>query len=327
MAVYTQVSDGALIEHLKKYDIGELVSFKGIAEGVENSNYLLTTSKGRYILTLYEARVESADLPFFLGLMEHLAKNGLSCPLPIIMKNGQSLGELEGRPAAIISFLDGFSVKRPTTDHCKELGKALAEMHLAGEGFSIERFNALAVSNWRPLFEKSEGRADEVAVGLGNRIKTELTYLEDNWPHELPKGVIHADMFTDNVFFLQNKFSGIIDFYFACNDLLAYDVAICLNDWCFEPDWSFNITKARALLNGYASVRPMSEAELTALPILCRGAALRFVLTRLYDWLNVPTGALVTPKNPSEYIEKLKFHQGVNNVSLYGIDVNKVAAK
>lgn len=323
MAVYTEVSDSALIEHLTKYDIGELVSFKGIAEGVENTNYLLTTTKGRYILTLYEARVDTDDLPFFLGLMEHLAQKGLSCPLPIVMKNGETLATLAERPSAIISFLDGFSVKRPTTDHCKELGKALAQLHLAGEGFSIKRANGLAVANWRPLFEKSEKRADEVIVGLGEKIKTELDFLEANWPHDLPKGVIHADMFTDNVFFLQNKFSGIIDFYFACNDLLAYDVAICLNDWCFEPDWSFNITKARALLSGYRSVRPMSEAELEALPILCRGAALRFLLTRLFDWLNVPEGAMVTPKNPSEYIEKLKFHTGVNSVSLYGIDLNR----
>lgn len=323
MAVYTEVSDSALIEHLTKYDIGELVSFKGIAEGVENTNYLLTTTKGRYILTLYEARVDTDDLPFFLGLMEHLAQKGLSCPLPIVMKNSETLARLAERPSAIISFLDGFSVKRPTTDHCKELGKALAQLHLAGEGFSIKRANGLAVANWRPLFEKSEKRADEVIVGLGEKIKTELDFLEANWPHDLPKGVIHADMFTDNVFFLQNKFSGIIDFYFACNDLLAYDVAICLNDWCFEPDWSFNITKARALLSGYRSVRPMSEAELEALPILCRGAALRFLLTRLFDWLNVPEGAMVTPKNPSEYIEKLKFHTGVNSVSLYGIDLNR----
>lgn len=323
MAVYTEVSDSALIEHLTKYDIGELVSFKGIAEGVENSNYLLTTTKGRYILTLYEARVDANDLPFFLGLMEHLAQKGLSCPLPIVMKNGDTLCTLAQRPSAIISFLDGFSVKRPNTDHCRELGKALAQLHLAGEGFSITRANALAVANWRPLFEKSEKRADEVIVGLGNKIKTELDFLEANWPHDLPKGVIHADMFTDNVFFLQNKFSGIIDFYFACNDLLAYDVAICLNDWCFEPDWSFNITKARALLSGYRSVRAMSEHELEALPILCRGAALRFLLTRLFDWLNVPAGAMVTPKNPSEYIEKLEFHTGVDSVSLYGIDTSK----
>lgn len=324
MAVYTEVSDSALIEHLTKYDIGELSSIKGIAEGVENSNYLLTTTKGRYILTLYEARVDTNDLPFFLGLMEHLAQNGLSCPLPIVMKNGETLGTLENKPAAIISFLDGFSVKRPSADHCKELGKALAQLHMAGEGFSIKRANALAVADWRPLFEKSEKRGDEVIVGLSDNIKTELDFLEKNWPHDLPKGVIHADMFTDNVFFLQNKFSGIIDFYFACNDLLAYDIAICLNDWCFEPDWSFNITKARALLSGYRSVRPMSQAELEALPVLCRGAALRFLLTRLFDWLNVPVGAMVTPKNPSEYIEKLKFHKGVNSVALYGIDVNKV---
>lgn len=320
MAVYTEVTDEALISYLKQYDIGELVSFKGIAEGVENSNYLLVTQKGRYILTLYEKRVDAVDLPFFLGLMEHLAERGLDCPLPIHMKSGEALGQLAGRPTAIISFLDGFSVRRPTASHCAELGKTLAQLHLAGEGFSIERKNALGLASWQPLFDKSSDRADEVTTGLGAMIQAELDYLKQFWPQDLPSGVIHADLFTDNVFFLQNKLSGIIDFYFACNDLLAYDIAICLNAWCFEPDWSFNTTKARALFKGYTDVRPMTESEISHLPVLCRGASLRFLLTRLFDWLNVPTGAMVTPKDPGEYIAKLKFHQGIEDVALYGIN-------
>lgn len=319
MAVYTEVTDEALIAHLTRYDIGELHSLKGIAGGVENSNYMLTTDAGNFILTLYEKRVNPEDLPFFLGLMEHLAEKGMSCPLPIKMKNGETLGELAGRPAAIISFLDGFEVKRPKALHCHEVGKALARMHLAGEGFPLMRRNGLTLEDWRPLFEKSAPRADEVQPGLRKFIATELDYLEANWPMDLPRGVIHADLFTDNVFFLKDELSGIIDFYFACNDLLAYDLVTCLNAWCFEPDWSFNTTKAVALVKGYESLRPLSSAEFTALPILSRGSALRFMLTRLYDWLNVPPGALVTPKNPAEYITKLKFHQGIERSELYGL--------
>lgn len=318
MAVYTEITDTELVEYLKHYDIGEMHSLKGIAEGVENSNYLLMTDAGMHILTLYEKRVNVDDLPFFLGLMEHLAKNGLECPQPISLKNGDQLSKLAGRPSAIISYLDGNSVKRPTAAHCRQLGEALAQMHLAGEGFEIKRKNSLTVGDWRPLYEQSGSGSEGVATGFSVLIENELTYLENNWPKELPTGVIHADLFPDNVFFLKDKLSGIIDFYFACNDQLAYDVAICINAWCFEGDYSFNVTKAQALLRGYNSVRPISDDELQAMPILCRGSALRFLLTRLYDWLNVPEGAMVTPKNPAEYIAKLKFHQSIRSASEYG---------
>lgn len=320
MAVYTEVTDDELIAHLRNYEIGELHSYKGIAEGVENSNYLLSTDAGNFILTLYEKRVSRDDLPFFIGLMEYLAGRGISCPLPVKMKNGEALGKLAGRPAAIITFLEGFSVKRPQPSHCEEVGKALAKFHLAGEGFAIHRRNGLTLEDWRPLFEKSAAGADEVMPGLRKMIEAELDYLEANWPGSLPSGVIHADLFTDNVFFLKNRLSGIIDFYFACNDLLAYDLATCLNAWCFETNSSFNTTKARALVRGYESIRPLSPDEFEALPVLCRGSALRFMLTRLYDWLNVPPGALVTPKDPGEYITKLKFHQGISTAGLYGLE-------
>lgn len=320
MAVYTEIPDVELVEYLKQYDIGELHSLKGIAEGVENSNYLLSTDAGMHILTLYEKRVNVDDLPFFLGLMEHLAKNGLECPQPIALNDGKQLSTLAGRPSAIISYLDGNSIRRPSTSHCRQLGEVLAQMHLAGEGFVIKRPNALTVDNWRPLYEMSGNGSDTVASGLSKLIEDELTYLEANWPKYLKTGVIHADLFPDNVFFLKDKLSGIIDFYFACNDVLAFDIAICINAWCFEPDHSFNVTKAQAMLKGYNSVRPITEDEYQALPILCRGSALRFLLTRLYDWLNVPVGALVTPKNPAEYIAKLKFHQSVKSASEFGAD-------
>jgi len=319
MAVYTEISDEELDAFVAGYDIGSVTSCKGIAEGVENSNFLLVTTVGRYILTLYEKRVNPDDLPFFLGLMEHLAARGLGCPLPVHDRGGRALGRLAGRPAAIVTFLDGVSVKRPTARHCELLGEALARLHLAGEGFELWRPNALSMPSWRPLWERSKARADEVARGLADDIEAELDFLEANWPSDLPAGVVHADLFPDNVFFLGDRLSGLIDFYFACDDFLAYDVAICLNSWCFEQDLSFNLTKGQALLDGYNRVRPLAAAEAARLPLLARGSALRFLLTRLYDWLNVPPGALVRPKDPLEYHRKLRFHRAVTDVSGYGI--------
>jgi homoserine kinase type II len=319
MAVYTQIPDEELHSYLAQYDIGSLHSLKGIAEGVENSNYMLTTDAGMYILTLYEKRVNPDDLPFFLGLMNHLSANGIECPKPIVMKSGASLGMLAGRPSAIISYLDGNSVRRPAVKHCGQLGEQLAKMHLAGDGFEISRPNALSVEDWRPLFDQSKQQADSVQSGLKELIERELDYLEAGWPTDLPNGVIHADLFPDNVFFLKDELSGVIDFYFACNDIFGFDVATCLNAWCFEADGSFNVTKAGSLLKQYQTVRTFTEEEKQLLPMLCRGSALRFLLTRLYDWLNVPPGALVVPKKPQEYIDKLKFHQSVSSSSDYGL--------
>ncbi|WP_421611700.1 homoserine kinase [Agrobacterium tumefaciens] len=319
MAVYTDITEDDLRNFLIQYDVGSLTSYKGIAEGVENSNFLLHTTKDPLILTLYEKRVEKSDLPFFLGLMQHLAAKGLSCPLPLPRKDGELLGELSGRPAALISFLEGMWLRKPEAKHCREVGKALAAMHLAGDGFEIKRPNALSVDGWKVLWDKSEDRADEVEKGLKQEIRPEIDYLAAHWPKDLPAGVIHADLFQDNVFFLGDELSGLIDFYFACNDLLAYDVSICLNAWCFEKDGSYNVTKGKALLEGYQSVRPLSEAELDALPLLARGSALRFFLTRLYDWLTTPAGALVVKKDPLEYLRKLRFHRSISHVAEYGL--------
>jgi homoserine kinase type II len=319
MAVYTDVTAEELAEFLRGYDIGELLSYKGIAEGVENSNFLMHTSKGAYILTLYEKRVAEDDLPYFLSLMAHLAEHGVSCPQPAKNRSGAVYSTLAGRPAAIINFLEGMWPRRPNAAHCTGVGEALAKMHLAGRDFPMHRTNPLSVSGWRPLFERAADRADSVQAGLRDFIARELDYLEARWPADLPEGVIHADLFPDNVFFLGDRLSGLIDFPFSCNDILAYDVAICLNAWCFESDHSFNVTKARALLNAYGRTRPLSEAEQGALPLLARGAALRFLLTRLVDFLNVPSGALVKPKDPLEYVRKLRFQQGVSGVNDYGI--------
>lgn len=318
MAVYTEVSDEALTAFLSAYEIGSLLSFKGIAEGVENTNFFLHTTAGSYILTLYEKRVREDDLPFFLNLMEHLAARGLACPQPIRNRDGAALGRLCGRPAVIVSFLEGVSVKRPGIHHCAELGRALAGLHAAGRDFGMRRDNNLSVGAWEPLFRTAEPRADEVSAGLTERVRADLAVLQPGWPQGLPSGVIHADLFTDNVFFIGDELSGLIDFYFACTDALAYDLAICLNAWCFDADGRFHRDMGQALVAGYESVRPLEPEEVAALPILCRGAALRFMLTRLVDWLNVPPGALVQPKDPLEYDRRLTFHRAATRAQDYG---------
>jgi len=320
MAVYTDVMAEELTAFLAGYDIGELLAYKGIAEGVENSNFLVHTSRGYFILTLYEKRVAAKDLPFFLALMEHLHARGLTCPQPVKNKQGKMLGKVAGRPAAVITFLDGMWIRRPSPSHCTAVGEALAKLHLAGIDFEQHRANALSVEGWRPLYEHCGKRANELQRDLQQFLAAELSYLEAAWPRELPQGVIHADLFPDNVFFLGNKLSGLIDFYFACTDALAYDIAICLNAWCFEADHSYNVTKGRQLLQAYAQVRPLSRIEQAALPLLARGAAMRFLLTRLVDWFEVPPGALVRPKDPLEYYRKLRFHQAVASVRDYGIE-------
>jgi homoserine kinase type II len=319
MAVYTEVTDDALAAFLADYDIGSMVAFRGIAEGVENSNFSLRTTTGDFILTLYEKRVDPAELPWFLGLMEHLAKRGIVCPLPVHGRDGVALRFLCGKHAAITTFLPGVWPRRVRPEHCGPVGAALASLHVAGLDYAATRRNALGPEGWRPLLERSRARADEVQAGLAAELDEALGGILAAWPRGLAVGHIHADLFPDNVFFLDGRLSGLIDFYFAATDILAYDVAICLNAWCFEPDYSFNVTKARTLLRAYSETRPLSDAERAALPVLCRGAAIRFLLTRLYDWLNTPAGALVTRKDPLEYLRRLRFHLAAKNEHSYGI--------
>ncbi len=320
MAVYTEVSDEELVAFVGQYDIGEVVACKGIAEGVENSNFLLQTDRDLHILTIYEKRVLAADLPFFLGLLDHLASRAIPCPTPLAGRDGAVLRSLADKPAAIVTFLKGVWPKRPAPGHCSEVGAALARMHLAGRDFELARANSLSLAGWQPLVEATAPHADEVMAGLAAEIEREYEELREHWPEDLPSGVIHADLFPDNVFFLSEELSGLIDFYFACNDAFAYDLAICLNAWCFEHETEFNITKARRLLSGYRDVRAIEPAELEALPWLARGAALRFFLTRLYDWLNQVDGAMVKPKDPLEYLAKLRFHRQVSGPGAYGLD-------
>jgi homoserine kinase type II len=321
MAVYTDISEDELVQFLREYPIGELLSYKGIAEGTENSNYLLHTSDSAFILTLYERRVEKSDLPFFLGLMEHLSKKGISCPLPVQRNDGVMIGHLAGRPAALITFLEGMWMRSPTVSHCRQVGAALAEMHLAAADFPLSRPNALSPQGWAPLWDGCRERADEVMSGLTEELAQDFDDITSRWPTDLPSGIIHADLFPDNVFFLNGKLSGLIDFYFACNDLLAYDVATCLNAWCFEKDASFNLTKGAALLAGYQSVRPMQADELEALPLLSRGSALRFMLTRLYDWLTIPDGPMIKKRDPLEYLRRMRFHRQIGSASEYGVGI------
>lgn len=312
VAVYTHVDRKSLTDFLSGYDLGQLKEFQAIAEGVENSNYLLRTTQDQYILTLFEQRVRAQDVPYFLELKGHLHHKGFPCPLPIANRAGAVLGTLCGRPATLVSFLSGKSITNPTISHCRQVGQILGQLHQAAADFSGTRVNGLDLPQWRPLFERSGNRTDEVEPGLSAIIGRELDFLESHWPTGLPVGVIHADLFRDNVFFQQDQLSGVIDFYFACNDQLAYDLAITINAWCFVPragQFQMSPERLRNLISGYLSQRRLTPKEQAALSTLCRGAALRFLLTRLYDWLNVPENAITIPHDPREYLAKLEFHQ------------------
>ena len=324
MAVYTQVSDDALAAFLADYDLGAPLAFKGIAEGVENSNYYLETEKGRYILTLFEKRVNADDLPYFVALKQHLAAKGFPCPQPIPARDGTALRRLEGRPALVVSFLEGLSPRKPNVAQCRGLGEGLARMHLALEDFTGVRENSLGPASWPRLWGGRVDDANALQPGLGEEIEADLAAIAAAGPQSLslPRGTIHADLFPDNAFFLGDTFSGAIDFYFACTDALAYDLAVCLNSWAFEDSdgtaLEYNFSKGAALIAGYESVRPLQSSEREALPLLARGAALRFFLTRFIDWFSTPEGALVKPKNPLEYAGRLAFHRKVETAAGYG---------
>ena len=307
MAVYTPIDEDDLAALLADFDLGRAVSCKGIAEGVENSNFLLETERGRFILTLYERRVRGADLPYFLDLMHWLAARGFPCPTPMADREARMLKTVRGRPAALVSFLTGVSVQHPTPAHCREAGAGLAQLHLAGEGFAGERENTLGQPSWVALFAGLEDEADRLQPGLSDDVRADLATLEASWPRHLPRGSIHADLFPDNVFFAGERFCAAIDFYFACTDALAYDLAVCLVAWAFTPQGRFKPESARALIAGYHAARPLLAEEHAALAILARGAAMRFFLTRLADWGATPPGALVRPKDPMEYEQRLAF--------------------
>ncbi|GAB6966460.1 homoserine kinase [Komagataeibacter kakiaceti JCM 25156] len=312
MAVYTEVPEDALAAFLEGYDIGRPVACQGIAEGVENSNFLLKTTQATFILTLYERRVNPDELPWFLGLMQYLAQHGLSCPLPVADRQGRTLRMLSGRPAAITTFLPGAWSRRVDVDMCAQVGAAMARLHLLGEGYVAERPNSMGPQSWTGLLEACRARGDEVRPGLVREIGDVLARVLPAWPGtgnnpSLPRGQIHADLFPDNVFFRDGRLSGLIDFYFACTDWYAYDLAIGINAWCFDEARRFVPARAQAMVAGYNGVRPLEEAEEAALATLATGAALRFTLTRLYDWINTPPDALVTRKDPLDYLARMEF--------------------
>lgn len=320
MAVYTSVSDEELAQYLTEYDLGEAIAFKGVAEGVENSNYYLETTTGRFFLTLFEKRTNPADLPYFIGLKQHLAANGYSCPLPVAAKDGAALRTLAGRPAVIVTFLQGLSPRVPNATQCRELGIGLARLHEAAADFPMERENSLGPASWPLLWEGRAQNAETLQAGLAAKITDDLKSVADaqSASETLPRGTIHADLFPDNAFFLGDRFTGAIDFYFACTDALAYDLAVCVNAWAFESDGAFNYSKAANLIAGYESVRPLEADEKAAFAMLCRGAALRFFLTRLVDWTDTPEDALVKPKDPLDYADRLRFHRTAHSISDYG---------
>ncbi len=320
MAVFTPLDTPEIEALLGAYDLGPLRRWHGIQEGVENSNFFVETDSCRLILTIYEKRVQAGDLPFFLGLMEHLAEAGVRCPLPLHDRSGAVLQEVRGKPAALVGFLDGTSMRVLQVAHCRSLGRALAGLHDAGRNFALTRPNDLGVDGWQRLVAAIGTRADEVEPGLAAELAAELETLVAGWPRDLPAGVIHADLFPDNVFFEGTDVSGLIDFYFSCNDQLAYDLGICLNAWCFDETGKLDRARSRAVLDGYTSVRALMRTEVRALPVLCRGSAFRFLLTRLYDWLNHPEGALVTRKDPLEYLRLNRFHRTVVDAGAYGLD-------
>lgn len=318
MAVYTDLTDEDLAGLLAQYDLGTPQAFKGIAEGVTNSNFLLETDRARFILTIYERRFVPAELPFFMDVMERLADRAFPAPRPIHAKNGAMITSVRGKPCAVVSFLNGISPRKPSAAQCRVAGEALGWMHKALEGFSGGRANGLGPHAWAGLVTPHLDVAESLRAGLAASAASDLAELAGAWPSDLPRGVVHADLFPDNMLLMGNALGGVIDFYFACVDFLAYDLAVCLNAWCFEPRGAFNLTKGQAMIAGYESVRALSTAERDALPILARGAAMRFFATRLHDWTEDNDGALVKPHDPLEYADKLDFHRRVKSAADYG---------
>lgn len=317
MAVYTEVDPDHLADLVARYGIGTVRSCKGIAEGVENSNYLLETTQGRFILTLYEKRVQKDDLPFFVDLLDHLARRGSPVPAMLRDRDGIAIQEISNRAACLIQFLPGISLTHPGIGQCEAAGAAMGEMHQALEGFAAERDNSMGQHHWRDLAENI-GDLDHVLPGLAACVSDELAYLDAHWPKNLPRHVIHGDLFPDNVLMLGNEVTGLIDFYFAATDFRAYDVAVTHAAWCFSPDGAdFHGNEAEALMRGYASRIALSEAEQQALPVLARGASLRFLLTRAYDWLHTPADALVTRKDPAAFLKRLRHYQADDAASLF----------
>ena len=320
MAVYTKISEDQLKKFFQKYSLGKLLEHKEIKEGIENTNYFIRTESGKFILTLYEKRVDEKDLPFFIGLMKNLFDQNFPSPEPIINKNGNYISEILGKKAAVVSFVDGNAKKNLSPENCYNVGINTAKMHLITNNLNAKRENKLSINSWRKIYNKVKKDCSKIHSSLPSTIEKNLDIIEKNWPKNIPSGIIHADLFPDNIFFKENKLSGIIDFYFSCNDFYAFEIAICLNALCFEgknENLSFNVTKAKKFIDGYSSIRKLNEEEKKSLKVLCQGAAMRFLLTRVFDYLNLIEGAVVKIKDPVEYLKRLEFHNSVKNYQDY----------
>ena len=320
MAIYTKLSEKVLKEFFLKYNLGKILNYQGIKEGIENTNYFVKTEKGKFILTVYEKRVDEKDLPFFMSLMRNLYDANFPSPEPIINKNGNYITEIAKKKAAVVSFLEGSAKKNLGPENCKEIGVGTAKLHMITKNLKGERVNELSVDSWKKIYKKVQKDCAKIHPNLTSVIEKNLTEIEKNWPKNIPSGIIHADLFPDNIFFKNNKLSGIIDFYFSCKDFYAFEIAICLNALCFEgknENLSFNVTKAKKFIDGYSSIRKLTENEKKSLKILCQGAAIRFLLTRVFDYLNLIEGAIVKIKDPVEYLKRLEFHDSVKNYNDY----------
>ena len=320
MAVYTKLNKNKIENILSNYSLGKLETFKGIEEGIENTNYFLSINNKKFILTIYEKRVKSVDLPFFSDLMLSLNKANFKCPAPISNNNTSTISNFEGKKLMIVSFLEGKAKQNLSPNNCKAVGVETAKMHELTKSFKLKRQNNLSVNSWRGLFDSVKDKCSKLHKDLPKLIEENLSSVERHWPKDLPKGIIHADLFHDNIFFDKDKFSGIIDYYFSCEDFFAFEIAICFNALCFDgvkENLSFNVTKAKNFIDGYSSVRKLSNLEKESIKVLSQGAALRFLLTRVFDALNTVEGAIVKVKDPIEYLKRLEFHKNAKNYEDY----------
>ena len=320
MAVYTKFNQNKIEEILSNYNLGKLDSFKGIEEGIENTNYFLSVDKKKFILTIYEKRVKSEDLPFFSKLMSSLNKANFKCPSPIANNKNSTITDFEEKKMMIVSFLEGKAKQNLSPNNCRSIGIEIAKMHEITKDFKLKRQNDLSVKSWRNLFDSVKDNCSKIHKDIPKLIEENLSDVEKNWPKNLPKGIIHADLFHDNIFFIQEKFSGIIDFYFACEDFFAFEIAICFNALCFDGpknNLSFNVTKAKNFIDGYTTIRQLTEEERSNIKVLSQGAALRFLLTRVFDALNEVEGAIVKIKDPMEYLKRLEFHKNSKSYEEY----------
>ena len=320
MAVYTKFIEEEIKLILSNYSIGNLNRFEGIQEGIENTNYFLLVDKKKYILTIYEKRVKEEDLPFFSELMMSLNKSGFRCPVPLMNKKNSPITEFKKKKLMIVSFIEGKAKDILNPENCRSIGTEVAKMHEITKNFKIKRQNDLSIKSWRNIFNSIKDECIKIHKDLPILIESNLIDVEKNWPTDLPKGIIHADLFNDNIFFKDNKFSGIIDFYFSCNDFYAFEIAICFNALCFDGpqnNLSFNVTKAKNFIDGYNEIRKLSDKEKAYIKVLSQGSALRFLLTRVFDAINTVDGAIVKTKDPMEYLKRLEFHKNSKSFEDY----------